>query len=435
MWALDRCEMPGDRCTFAIMQDRDLYAGILGIRSPWKVVDVQTDFAAGEVRISIEVASGTEFPCAACGRASPGYDSRRRTWRHLDTCQYKTLLIADVPRVECPEHGVQQVPVPWAEPNSRFTGLFEAFAIAWLKEASISAVARLMRITWHEVDGIMLRAVLRGLRRRKTEAPTRMGVDETSFQKHHEYVTVITNLDGTRVLYVTDGRKAESLKAFYRTLTVAERRRIAVVAMDMHAPFISATQEFVPGADEKIAFDKFHVAKHLGDAVDQVRRQEHRELMAKDDLTLKDSKYLWLQNPDNMDPDMWESAFKVLREANLRTSKAWAIKETAMSLWHFVSKTAATKAWRSWIAWARRSHLEPMMRVAAMVKNHLSGIVTAIVHGATNAASESINSKIQKVKRMACGFRNRDRFRNAIYFHLGGLDLQPDSAYFTHTKP
>ncbi len=277
--------------------------------------------------------------------------------------------------------------------------------------------------------------VQRGLGRRELVAPERMGVDETSFQKRHEYVTVVTNLEGTKVLYVADDRKAESLAAFYRQLKPDDRRKIAVVAMDMHRPYIAATRDALPDADAKIVFDKFHVAKHLGDAVDKVRREEHRELMAEDDWTLKGSKYLWLQRPEHVDETMWDSAFKLLRESSLRTSKAWALKEAAMSLWDYASRAWATKAWRKWIAWARRSQLEPLKRVAATIRDHLGGIVNAVVTRATNAASESINSKIQKVKRLACGFRNRERFRNAIYFHLGGLDLYPAAATATHTIP
>jgi transposase len=416
------------------MQGRDIFSQILGIRHPWAVVDVTTDAAKQEVTVFVERAGDAVFHCMVCRAECPRYDSRRRRWRHLDTCQYRTIVEADVPRIECPEHGVQQVPVAWAEANSRFTGLFEALAINWLREASIMAVARLMRMTWKEVDGIMCRAVVRGLSRRELVPPERMGVDETSFQKRHEYVTVVTDLDGSTVLYVADDRKAESLAAFYRQLTPAQKKQIFVIAMDMHQPYISATKEAIPDADEKIAFDKFHVAKHLGDAVDKVRREEHQRLMAEDDWTLKHSKHLWLQNPENMDETMWNSAFKVLRESSLQTSRAWAIKELAMSLWNYASRGWATKAWTKWIAWARRCHLEPMKRVAAMVRDHLKGIVNAIVLQATNAASESINSKIQKVKRMACGFRNRERFRNAIYFHLGGLDLYPASAMATHTN-
>lgn len=417
------------------MQGRDIYAQIMGIRHPWTVVDVKTDAERKEVVVEVAAAFDAEFACMACGKVCPRYDARPRRWRHLDTCQYKTIVAADVPRVECKEHGVQQVLVPWAEAGSRFTGLFEAVAIDWLKEASISAVSRRMGLTWHEVDGIMERAVLRGLAGRQQVAPKEMGVDETSFQKRHEYVTVVTNLAGTEVLYVADGRSKESLAAFYRQLKPADRRKIAVVAMDMHQPYIAATRDALPDADAKIVFDKFHVAKHLGDAVDKVRRQEHRELMADDDWTLKGSKYLWLQRPEHMDEELWDSAFKLLRESSLRTARAWALKEAAGALWRYASRAWATKAWRKWIAWARRSKLEPMKKAAATIRNHLEGIINAVVTRATNAAAESINSKIQKVKRLACGFRNRERFRNAIYFHLGGLNLYPATAGDTHTKP
>jgi transposase len=131
---------------------------------------------------------------------------------------------------------------------------------------------------------------------------------------------------------------------------------------------------------------------------------------------------------------MWESTFKILQEKSLRTGRAWALKECAMGLWHYAMRGWARKAWKAWIAWARRSRLEPIKKVAAMIRDHLKGIINAIVHGVTNAASESVNSKIQWIKRMACGFRNRARFHNAIYFHLGGLDLYPDSADPTHTN-
>ena len=106
-----------------------------------------------------------------------------------------------------------------------------------------------------------------------------------------------------------------------------------------------------------------------------------------------------------------------------------------MKLWSYVNAGSAKNAWKRWVTWANRSRLEPMKQVARMVQNHMDGIVNAVVYGVTNALSESVNAKIQRVKRMACGFRNRERFRSAIYFHLGGLDLYPAAAGITHTKP
>ena len=416
------------------MRDRDLYAQILGLTAPWRVVDVELDNRGEEVRVRAEHDPDAALCCSECGRASPGYDTRRRRWRHLDTCQYRTILIADVPRVECPVHGVKQVRVPWAEPGSSFTALYESLVIDWLKEASTAAVARCMGLSWDEVDGIMQRAVARGLARREaegTQAPARLGVDETSFAKRHEYVTVLTDLDTSEVLYVADDRKASSLEAYYESLSETELARIEVVSMDMWRPYINATMKHVPDAEKKIAFDKFHVAQHLGEAVDRVRRREHRELKQRGDDRLTKTKYLWLKHPANIPERTWRDRFAALRNSTLKTARAWAIKEAAMTLWSYASRAWARKGWRWWLGWASRSRLEPVRQVAKMIREHLEGIVNAIVHQATNAGAESINAKIQRIKRRACGFRNRVRFRTAIAFHLSGLSLYPRPS--THT--
>lgn len=416
------------------MQDRDLYARILGLVDPWQVRDVQLDVRGEEVRVFVSPRITASLMCPECGKACPGYDSRQRDWRHLDTCQFRTILVADVPRVNCPEHGVLQVRVPWAEPNSGFTALLEALVINWLLSlASIKTVAEQLRLSWDQVDGIMCRAVQRGLLRRKRIEVRRIGVDETSFQRRHEYVTIVTDLDCSRVLHVADGRKRESLDAFFRGLDPEQLAAIDAVAMDMCRAFIASVSEHVPNAERKIGFDKFHVASHLGDAVNSVRRQEHKALLADGDDSLKGTRFVWLSNPDNMDAAA-TGTLEALHQMNLKTGKAWAFKETAMCIWRFVQRSRAKAEWLAWIAKAMRSRLEPIKKVARMIRDHLWGIVNAMALKITNAASESINSKVQRIKRAACGFRNRDRFRNAILFHLGGLDLYPAIASATHTK-
>jgi transposase len=320
---------------------------------------------------------------------------------------------------------VLTISVPWAEPGSSFTALFEALVIDWLKEASVSAVADRMRLSWNAVDGIMQRAVKRGLARRPAVTPTRLGVDETSFQKRHEYVTVVTDHgDGGRVLHVADDRKTDSLKDYLTTLDDEQRAAIECISMDMWPAYIKAVHQTIPHGESCIAFDKFHVAKYLGDAVDKVRRQEHRALLAQGDTVLKGSKYRWLKNPNNMDPRQWRE-FAVLRESSLKTARAWAIKEHAMGLWGYTTRGWAFNGWSRWLGWAVRSRLPPIRQVAKTIKDHLWGIINAIVLKANNGRSEAINRRIQQIKSRACGFRNRERFRNAIYFHLGGLDLYP----------
>src|SRR5947209_4185122 len=157
------------------------------------VVDVELDLPGKSVTVLLGRRAGAALLCPECRAACPGYDSQPRRWRHLDTCQFRTILAADVPRAACPEHGVRQVRVPWAEPNGRFTALFERLAIDWMTEAGRSATARQLGLSWAEADGIMQRAVDRGLARRPAETVAAVGVDEKSFQGR-EFVTAMCDL-------------------------------------------------------------------------------------------------------------------------------------------------------------------------------------------------------------------------------------------------
>jgi transposase len=208
--------------------------------------------------------------------------------------------------------------VPWAEPGSGFTALFEGLVIDWLRETTISAVSRQLSLSWNAIDGIMQRAVKRGLARRDDKAiHKRLGVDETAFRKGHDYVTVVADQDSGHVIHVASDRKKESLENFYKSLSSQQLNAVECVSMDMWQGFVGATKICVLDADKKIAFDKFHVAQYLGDAVDKVRRQEHKALLKFGDATLKGSKYQWLRNPDNMSRNQWR-AFKGLTQGILK---------------------------------------------------------------------------------------------------------------------
>jgi len=416
------------------MRDKDLYATILGISSPWSVIDVSLNASNQVVEVRVALDPKVKLKCPVCAMASRRYDSRPRRWRHLDTCQYRTILVADVARVECKEHGVLQVFLPWAEPGSRFTALFEALVIDWLREASITAVSRQLCLSWDEAAGIQGRAVQRGLRRRRPQAVAHIGIDETSFAKRHEYVTIVTEKGKAQVVHVADGRGLECLSLFYKGLTPRQLSSIQTVSMDMWPPYIQATRDHVPDADGKIAFDKFHVAQHLGQAVDKVRRSEHRELTKKGDRRLMGTKWLWLMSTPSRS-EARAVQFDSLRKSSLKVAKAWQVKEVAMELWWPRRREQVLADFQGWVRWAKRVRLEPVQRVARTIAAHIDGIANAVVSGVTNAMSEGINSKVQWIKKMARGYRNRERFRNAIYFHLGGLDLYPACLSLTHTKP
>ncbi len=194
--------------------------------------------------------------------------------------------------------------------------------------------------------------------------------------------------------------------------------------MDMWDPYVASVSGHLREGSKKIVYDKFHIAKHLGDAVDKVRRHENRTLRAAGDDRLTGTRYDWLRNPAAMEPAD-RKAFAELRHSGLKTARAWALKETAMALFSYRYERPARKHFRWWHGWAVRSRLRPMLEVARTFKRRFENIITYLRHRVTNAASESINAKIQWVKYTARGFRNKKNFGIAILFHCGGLDLAP----------
>ena len=264
--------------------------------------------------------------------------------------------------------------------------------------------------------------------RRQVETPTRIGVDETSFRKGHDYVTVVTDQLESRVLHVADERTISSLTSYYATLTAEQKAGLASVSMDMWPAYLTATRDQIPAAQNKIAFDKFHVAKYLGEAVDQVRKQEHKALLREGEEDLKGPKYDWLTNLSNLSRKR-PCTVKILRASTLQTARAWAIKTLGMKLWHYTCRTWAEKGWKQWYAWAIRSRLAPIKKVARTIKKYLWGILNAVLLQASTGASESMNSRIQGLKIRSRGFRKKPRYIQAIYVHFGGLDLYPEGVH------
>lgn len=409
------------------MRDFELYQAVLGLQAPWAVVNVELDMTRQQVTVTVDAGPGP-YLCPECQETVPGYDRKHRRWRHLDTCQFTTWVQTEVPRVRCPVHGVKQITVPWAEPGSQFTAWFERLAIDLLRECSVKGAAGLLRLTWDEAWGIKARAVTRGLHRRTQEVVQHLGVDENAIAKRHRYLTVVADLAQSRVLYLAEDRKQESLDGFWATLTPEQQDGIEAIAMDMWEPYIQSTRAHLAEADSTIVFDKFHVAKHLHEAVDQVRRREHRTLKQADDTRLTGTKYLWLMRPTDMTPKQ-RATFRTLQQTDLKVARAWTLKERFRRFWDYTYRGAAQTFFARWFWRATHSRLAPMAAVAKLIRRHLPNVLTYVRHGITNAGVEALNATIQWVKKTARGFRNVEHFKTAIYFHCGGLDLYP-----THPK-
>lgn len=407
------------------MKDTVFFTDLLGITRPWYIDEVTLNHKEKRIDIYIKHSRGIAFPCPECEEYCSVYDhTKERVFRHLDTCQMGTFIHVSLPRIKCNKHGVKQIISGLGEENSAMTYEFEEYILSLEQECSLQSVTRITGIDWHSCWRVMECAVERGFSLKEKKIPKRIGVDEKSFAKGHKYETLVYDIDKACVEYVVDKRGQDSLESYYKRFKPEELKKVTAVAMDMWDPYIAATKAHIPDADKKIVFDRYHVMKHVVDAVDKVRKEEHKVLKNEGIEILKGTKYLWLWSHENM-PEYRHEEFEELRRNDLKVCRAWAIKENLRHLWNYHYEGWMRKYFSDWYYWATHSQLSAMVEAAKTLKRHLNNIVTYARNRITNALGESINSKIEKVKRLACGFRNRDHYKTAIYFHCGGLDLLP----------
>ncbi len=244
---------------------------------------------------------GALWPCPECGKKLPAYDHKdARVWRHLDTMAFQTWVHARPPRVECPDHGVRQAGVSWAESNSRFTKFFERFAIDVARETDTKGAGKILKLSWDGVWGVQERAVARGLRAKPPVALRFMGVDEKAVGHGHQYATIVYNLEKGTVEWVGQDRKKETLDGFFRSLSAEQKAAIEAVGLDRWGPFIASIQEHVPGAEGKLVFDPFHIVGHMNEAVNDVRKREHRQLSEEGRSPLGGTRFWGLYGRENL---------------------------------------------------------------------------------------------------------------------------------------
>jgi transposase len=262
--------------------------------------------------------------------------------------------------------------------------------------------------------------------------PSLLGVDEKAIAKGHSYMTLVCDLQAATVEYIGEERREASLAVYFQAFPEESRQQIEAISLDMWPAYISACQASVPQADHKMVFDRFHIMRHVLQAVDKVRKREHKTLMSQGDTTLAKSKYLWLYSEENV-PQRSQEHFQAIKSMELKTARAWALKESLRQLWNYQTVGWAKRFWQRWYFWATHSRLAPMIEAAKLIARHLPNVMTYFNHRITNAVAEGLNSKIATVQKRACGYRNPNHFKIAVYFHCGGLNLYP--ALVTHTKP
>lgn len=400
------------------------YRTLLGLNDSWSVDEVDLNLGASRVLIRLSHVGG-KLECPECGDACSRADTApERRWRHLDTMQFQTEIAASIPRCRCAKCGVKTIAIPWADKHSRFTWMFEVMAIRVLQAAAnVQRAADLLQLSWDRTHSIIKRAVKRGLERRKLEEVRYVGIDEKSFGKGQDYISLMTDLGVHRVLEVVPGRTIESCDGLWETLEEDQKTKILAVSMDMWQAFMSSTEKNVP--DAEIVHDKFHVSKYLNEAVDKVRRKENKKLLSDGDEQLKGTRQMWLFNEENLDEERLAKLETAIGR-DLQTGVAWSIKENFRDFWDYILSTTAEKFFQRWYAWAQSSELGPIKKVADMLNRHLDGLLSYFRYSITNAVTEGFNSRIQSIKSAARGFRCFENYRARILFYCGKLDLMPN---------
>lgn len=400
-------------------QDMTLFQMALGLESPWQVIGYDFSPAERKLTLRIDFQSGGTFACPVCERSGcRAYDTGEKSWRHLNFFQHEAFIQARVPRVQCPEHGVKQVEVPWARPGSGFTLLFEALVLAMAREMPVKAVAdlvgendtRIWRILHHYVESA---------RAAEDHSEVRaIGVDETASKRGHNYISLFVDLERSKVLFATEGKDAGTVSAFRGDLEEhgGVAARIEEICMDMSPAFIQGAQRTFPLAS--LTFDKFHVMKILGTAVDEVRRAEQKERPE-----LVGSRYVWLKNAGNWTRRQRE-IFERLTPArlNLKTVRAHQIKLAFQEFWTMPSELAEPFLKR-WYRWATHSRLPAIIEAARSIKRHWSGILRWFTSRISNGVLEGINSLVQAARARARGYRSTRNFVAMVYLIAGKLQL------------
>ena len=399
----------------------------LGLESPWEIakLDFKSSKSSNELHIYISFKKGTKFKDET-GKLCPVHDTIKKQWQHLNFFEHSCHLHCNVPRIKKTNGKVSMVEVPWARQNSGFTLLFEAFSMAMIEnEMPINKVAKFMRVFPQRIWTIFNHWIKKAYSADVVKGIKKLGIDETSSKKGHNYVTLGVDLDSSRVFFATEGKGKQTIVDMKEYLGVKDVKadEITDISIDLSPSFISGCKDNFPKA--QITFDRFHVVKLLNKAMDTVRKLERKE---HDDL--KGHKYTFLKNPCNL-TDKKAVELESLVQIYPILGEAYRLKESFNLLWSMSDIAEATTFFDKWCDYViLESNMPAFIKFATTAKTHKKGILSFVKTKITNGILEGLNCKIQLAKRRARGYRNIENFKNMIYFLCGKLKFDYP-LYFT----
>jgi transposase len=359
--------------------------------------------------------------CSSCGSKSPGYDTlTERRWKHVPLWGIAVILVYAPRRVHCTRCGIKVESIPWTQGKSPVSIALSVVLATWAKEMAWQVVGRFFGFHWNTVRKAVKDVVDYGLSNRDIGNLLYIGIDEISRRKGHVYHTQVYDLTQKRLLWSGEDRKSATLEVFFDELGEEHCEQIEAVCCDMWAPYVDVIKARLPNA--LLVFDKFHIVRHLIDAVDTVRKEEARELKVENPDLLKKTRYIWLKNPWNL-TEKQKLRLSDLEKLNLKINRAYLLKEAFRRFWDYTYPAWAKKYLDQWFWWATHSRLKPMRDFAWMVRRHQDDILSYFKVRIDNGAVEALNNKAKAISHRAYGYRTAETFKLALYHGLAKLPM------------
>jgi len=369
--------------------------------------------------------------CPECGYSTKArYDSRPvpSWWRHLDFGVHVVIVRCLLGRLECPAHGVLVQAVPFARARARFTRDFEDVTAFLATKTDKTTIARFLRIDWDTVGRICERVVAEDLDEDRLDGLVHVGVDEVSWKKRHNYLTLVTDHDAKKVVWGKAGRDTKTLDAFFDDLGPERSGEIEAVSMDMGPAYAKSVRAEGHAPQAVICYDPFHAVKIVADALDVERRKAWNELRAAGDTEaakkFKGARWCLLKNPADLDPGQ-QAVLRKLKRRGGDVWRAYSLKEAFREVFSGdLSVEQAAELIDRWISRASRSRLPAFVKASKTIRKHRDGILAALRLGINNARAEGLNSVVRLIFRRARGFHSPEAALALVMLTCGPITLQ-----------
>ena len=399
-----------------------MLAGSLRLEAPWYIIGAEFNEEEPAIHIHVGIDKTAALCCPVCGAPTKryGYEPKERIWRHADCLFYPCYVHCKRPRVLCDKCGTVQVNAPFERKNSRFTLLFEGYAMLLLQDVPRARASRLLRCDEKSLAAILTYWVHDAVNRMDLSDTCSIAMDETSFRHGHKYVTIAVDAVKRRVFDVEPGRDKTAVKNVGEKLerNGGNTKSVNSVTSDMSASYLSAVREVFPNAKQTI--DKFHVKQVLLKALDAVRKDEQKESGRKKGLFLR--RKLFMVSQGRM-TDKQRTMVAELSKQYKKTGRAFRIVRSLDDFYASTSMVEAQERLDKLYSWMRRCRLKPMKDAALTLRNHGKEILNYFHTRLTNAICEGINAMIQAAKRKARGFHTFEGYAAMIYLVAGKLEL------------